>query len=177
MLLKDMSGNTVIHYAAEGGSVQDLPKEFQSIEYLKLKNSNCATPIHYAAKAGLLDRLPTSVLTKENLELRDLDSKTAYHWAAVGNNFQNIPEYLWTEGNLKDTDNRGNTPIGYIISSTATLEHKREFKRLLQKIGTEYLQTLRYDWVTPELMNAVLSELSKRNIRKRLEENVSDLEI
>jgi hypothetical protein len=65
---KNHLGRTPYHYAANSGTLGDLPPAILQRSDLLLEDNRGWTPLHEAAAAGMLDAVPRGIIQPQDLE-------------------------------------------------------------------------------------------------------------
>ena len=104
ILIKYLAGVTPLHWAAEHGYLNEVPKELLSYKPAMLSVMRdrhdfgfCVwSPLHLAARSGHLDQIPKEMLTIGNLVVKNGLGNTSLHLAAECGHLDQVPEELFT---------------------------------------------------------------------------------
>jgi hypothetical protein len=145
-VFKTIGGNkqTLLHFAAMGGCLKAIPKEFLTQNSMKLTNKYGATPLHLAASHDQLDKIPKNFLTKEGLKKAESRKNlNPLQLAATYTTFQNVPRYLLNDDNLLTKFKEGNSIKGVLsILSSKYLTSFPEMASDIEKSLKELLTLL-----------------------------------
>jgi len=119
---RDKAGNTILGCAIVGGTLDKVPKQLLTKEFLlpiglAAYGRNC---LHLAAIYGQLDKVPAELLVLENLQIKDCHNYTVFHCAAFNRHLDQIPRALLTKENLFLRGPCNNTVL-HIAAATGAL--------------------------------------------------------
>lgn len=83
MSVKDEYGITPIFYAAWSGYLEQVPKEFLTLETMLVKDKHDETPLHWAALKGQLNKVPVALLTLKTMLVKNKEGNTPLHYATL----------------------------------------------------------------------------------------------
>lgn len=132
MSLKDANGQTPLHFAADGGHLDQVPKALLTAQSMSLKDANGLTPLHFAARESHLDQVPKALLTIETMTIRANDGWIPLHWVAFKGQFNKVPQKLLTLETMTIKNHKGETPLHW---------------------GTQHLDQLPQELLTLEMMS------------------------
>jgi hypothetical protein len=92
--------NSLLHIAAKGGCLNDIPAYLLTEENLLAKDIYGNTVIHTAAYHGHLKQIPKNFLTKANILEKNAKGATVIHNAIIGTCLEEIPIKLITKKTL-----------------------------------------------------------------------------
>lgn len=110
--------DTVLHVAAECGTLDQIPYELLTEESMTLLGADDETPIHTAAMMSHLEQVPHAVMNEKTLTMLDTEGCSVIFRAAAGG-IKHIPKDLLSLKNLTQQSKLG-TPI-YRAASTGFL--------------------------------------------------------
>lgn len=89
--VKDIWGNTPLHYAAKYGHLEIMELLLQKGAHIDPTNYWCeATPLHYAASTGQVGEVKFLLDSSADPTLRDDKENTPAHWAALKGHTQSV---------------------------------------------------------------------------------------
>jgi hypothetical protein len=92
--VKDVNGETPLHWAAWKGHIEIARLLLQNGAEVNVKNNGGITPLHCAAEHGHVDILHLLVENGADLEAQDVDGERALHWAVLHGNLPFIQELI-----------------------------------------------------------------------------------
>ena len=107
------TGRTLLHYAAERGNWDKVPKDCLTVENLMMQDAYGRTPLHWAASHGQVEHFPKALFMPANLVMKDNDGYVPLHHAAERGQLDQFSPGLLTEANLMTRDINGRTPLHY----------------------------------------------------------------
>jgi ankyrin repeat protein len=93
----DNDKNTPLHYAAEAGFLNQIPKPQLTKSSLLLRNRNGNTVILSAAHSGNIDQIPKEFITLENLLDANIYGENTFDLASISNTLDSLLEYIPTK--------------------------------------------------------------------------------
>ena len=110
--VKDVSGDTPLHYAARNGHIEISHLLLQNGAEVNVRSMWGRTPLHYAASQGHIDILHLLVENGADLEAQDDDGMRALHDAARYGNLPIIQELISRyHVDINARDNYGRTAM------------------------------------------------------------------
>ena len=82
---------TLLHYVAEKGQLDRVPKELLTQEAMLKADKDGDTVLHWAARAGHLDQVPKELLTEETMATANQRGETVLFWAAQKDHIDQVP--------------------------------------------------------------------------------------
>ncbi|KAM4039742.1 uncharacterized protein ACNLHF_017754 isoform 2-T2 [Anomaloglossus baeobatrachus] len=109
----DQYGNTLLHYAAHAGNVDEVRRLIQHGYSVQSQNASGLTPLHMAAFGGNVQALEMLLSSQPNniIHLRSIKDFTLLHEAVRGASIETVKLLIekGVDTNLQDQD--GNTPL------------------------------------------------------------------
>jgi hypothetical protein len=125
--LKDWSGSTPLHYAAENGHVEIARLLLQNGAEVNVKNNRGNTPLHCAAYHGHIDILHLLVENGADLEAQDNYGSRALHRAAYNGHLPFIQELISRyHVDINARMNNGETALWWARGSPAVITFLQE---------------------------------------------------
>ncbi len=93
----DNDKNTPLHYAAEAGFLNQIPKPQLTKSSLLLRNRNGNTVILSAAHSGNIDQIPKEFITAENLLDANIYGENTFDLATTSSTLDSLLEYIPTK--------------------------------------------------------------------------------
>ena len=155
-MLRDESGNTLLHWAAKLGDVELAKIVYNGIP----RNKFGRTPLHYAT-----NREVAEFLISRGAYVDDVDEfgRTPLHYAAIENRADVVEVLIKSGANINARDNEGNTPLKLALLNGSV----RVAKILIKAGATLDDATLHYAvWYGDrELVELILQRGVNPNIR------------
>lgn len=164
-VLRKVNDSTMLHYAAEFGSLDQIPVRLLSQETMTNKNLVGETALHIAAEYGHLPQVPKILLTERNLTLKNTNGSTPIHYAACGAYFSHLPKNVINSTTLCVKDQFGYTPLHHMAAigqlglvkehltfHTLTMENTRGETPLHRAGACKELENVPFECLTPEML-------------------------
>ena len=140
-------GNTMLHWAATDGYLDQAPKELLTEENMRIKNNAGDSVLHKAAFHGNLHQIPICLLTEANITLNGNFEWTPLHMAAQGGHVDQIPIESITQHSLSIQTLAGATPL-HDAAANGHLNQipKNVVTKSLMCMRTQILNATPLDW-------------------------------
>ncbi|MBN2723688.1 MAG: ankyrin repeat domain-containing protein [Deltaproteobacteria bacterium] len=134
---KDKSGNTLAHYASEGGNAKIISELKNKISFI-IKNNEGETPFFSACKSNLKPNL--DLFSDIPLEINSKNKKglTPLHVAVIHGNYKAVKWLIKKGANTEIEDNKGKFPGNY-----CTAECVQDFPHLTALLRKNHIKNLK----------------------------------
>lgn len=133
---KDKQRMTVLHLAAEHGTLNDIPQHLLTEVGLAQTDFFGDTVLHYAAASRVLKHVPSHLLTEKSLNVTGEKNRTVFHVAAKYNSLSQIPVHLLTSNSLYRRDDNGATVL-HLAALKNSFEKSLTTLKIEKKLTTD----------------------------------------
>lgn len=134
--LKDQKGNTLLHAAAEGDKLNEIPLNDLTIRLSTEVNNYNQCALHLVSE---LNKVPKEFLTKKNLLIPDHNGQTPLHKSTWINGTDYLPIDVIDEEVLLTRDKEGKSPLFNLLVDYCG-ENQIKFSKILEKINHNKLK-------------------------------------